>query len=405
MKIKNILAIAAVAALAPVAMADVTINVTGATAFRSAASTAIKNSFTSVEYAYSGASFSGAQYQIFKGAFPGITGNTTIRTQWSGSVEGVRDVAQQNNIGFLPTSTTMNATGTANAPTGSLDTSSPAQLAFSDVYASSTPYDNGSLSGQPVGVIAFRIVANQGATITNITSQQIRALANAGTQPLSLFTGNASDTKTVLFTGRNDGSGTRVSVFAETGIGYSGVVQQWKATTSGTEPSLTISALQLWPTGDGTNASFIYNADTIGNGGYVSGSSIATALGGSSTSVQLKNAAGGNIGSPQNVVLVSYLGTNDSNNAVTNGAVALGYNGVTLGVNSGGITTPELIQNGQYTLWGYEQLFWVTGSDVDDLLTFKDALVSGIPANLGNAGLAITSMNVSRSDDGGLVGP
>ncbi|TSA30648.1 MAG: hypothetical protein D4R65_12840 [Verrucomicrobiaceae bacterium] len=404
MKLKNILAIAAVAALAPVAMADVTINITGATAFRSAASTAIKNSFTSVEYAYNGASFTGATYQIFKGSLPGITGNTTIRTQWSGSVEGVRDLAQQNNIGFLPTSTTMNGTGVANAPTGSLDTSSPAQLAFSDVYASSTPYDNGTVTGENAGVIAFRMVANQGATITNITSQQFRALAG-GTQPLSLFTGNASDTKSVLFTGRNDGSGTRVSVFAETGLGFTGLVQQWKATTSGTEPSLTISTLQLWPTGDGTNASFIYNTDTAGNGGYSSGGTVATALGGTTTSVQLKNAAGTNIGSPQDVVLVSYLGTNDSTTAVTNGAVALAYNGVTLGVNSGGITTPALIQNGQYTLWGYEHLFWVTGSDVDDLLTLKDAIIAGIPGSLGNAGLAISSMNVSRSDDGGLVAP
>ena len=409
MKIKNILAIAVVAALAPVAMADTTINITGATAFRAAALNSIKNSYTSMTYAYNGGTFTSSTYAIFKGTYPGISGVTTIRTSFSGSVEGVRDVAGQLNVPFLPASTTTSGGGTANAPTGSLDSAKP-QLAFSDAFASSTPYDNGTLVGANAGIIGFRFVANQGATLTNITAQQFRALAANGVQPLSLFTGNAADTKTVYLTGRNDGSGTRVTTLAETGFGYANVMNQWKGVTSGTEPSVTVTSLQIWPTGDGANVSNIYNNDTAANGGYSSGGSIATLLGGTSSSVTTKDATGATIATGQDLVILSYLGTNDSYvAAVTNGAVPLSYNGSTLNVGSGGITNPEVIRNGSYTFWGYEHLFWVDGSRTGDLDTFVTALLgtNGLDnaTNLGNAGLQTSTMNVSRGDDGGLVGP
>ncbi len=404
MKAKNILGSAALGlAFLTAAQADVTINITGATAFRSAASTAIRNSFTSVNYAYNGTSFTGATYQIFKGSFPGVSGNTTIRTNWSGSVEGIRDLSQQNSISFLPTSTTMSSAGTANATTSSLD-SATAALAFTDVYAASTPYDNGSVEGTVAGIIAFRFVANPTAngTLTNITAQQFRNLATNGNTPASLFTGNASHTTPVYLTGRNDGSGTRVTILAETGHGYSQLVQQYKGTVSGG----VVSALQLWPTGDGSNTSNIYNSDAAGNGGYSSGGTVATLLSGNSTSVQVKGPTGTNIGSPKSVFVVGYLGTNDSNTAVTAGAIPLSYNGVSLTVSSSGITNSAIIQNGAYTLWANEQLYWLTGTaDAStDLGVVKDALLAGIPANLGNAGLDVATMNVSRSSDGGLVG-
>lgn len=406
MKINSLLMASAVAlASASLVKADVTINITGATAFRSAASTAIKNAFTSVNYAYNGSSHTSATYQIYKGSFPGVSGNTTIRTNWSGSVEGVRDLAQQNNISFLPTSTTMSSAGTANASTSGLD-SAKANLAFTDIYAASTPYDNGSVTGTVAGIIAFRFVANPSAngTLTNITAQQFRGLATNGNVKAYVFTGNSSHTTDVYLTGRNDGSGTRVTVLSETGHGYSQLVQQYKATTTGSGNSTVLTTLQLWPTADSTNVSNIYNTDTAGNGGYSSGGTVATALSGTSSSVQVKGATGSNIGSTKPVFLVGYLGTNDSNTAVTNGAVALSYNGVSLSVNSGGITNPGVIQYGAYTLWANEQLYWLTGTDTGDLGTVKTAILSGIPSNLGNAGLDISTMIVSRSSDGGLVG-
>jgi len=72
-------------------------------------------------------------------------------------------------------------------------------------------------------------------------------------------------------------------------------------------------------------------------------------------------------------------------------------------------SNPEVIRNGSYTFWGYEHLFWVDGSRTGDLDTFVTALLgtNGLDnaTNLGNAGLQISTMNVSRGDDGGLVGP
>jgi hypothetical protein len=404
---KSQLLIAAImsAGIMATASAQTVINVTGATAFRAAASTAILNSFTSVNYAYSGSTFSSAQYQIFRGSFPGVSGNTTIRTNWSGSVEGIRDLAQNNTVGYLPASTTISSAGTANATTTGLDNAT-SHLAFSDIYAASTPYDNGSVSGSVAGIIAFRFVANRNAngTLTNITSQQFRNLATNGNTPASLFTGNAGHTTPVYLTGRNDGSGTRVSVLAETGHGYSQLVKQYKATTTGSGSSTVLTELRLWPTNDSANVSNIYNADIAGNGGYSSGSTMVTALSGNSTSVQVKAANGSNIGSPRTLFLVGYLGTNDSNTAVTNGAIPLSYNGVSLNVNANGITNPGVVQNGAYTLWANEQLYWRTGTDTGDLLTIKDKILTDIPTNLGNAGLDIATMTVSRSSDGGLVG-
>ena len=407
MKIKSLLAIAVVAALAPVAMADVTINITGATAFRSAASTAIKNSFTSVNYAYNGTSFTGATYQLFVGTYSGIGGTTTIRTNWSGSVEGIRDLSQQNNIGFLPVSTTVSSGGTPSASTSSLDSAKP-QLAFSDVYSAATPYDNGTVAGSVAGIIAFRLVANASApaSLTNVTAQQFRAMATTGNQKLSLFTGNSTDTTLVYLTGRNDGSGTRTTVLAETGFGYTNLVKQYKITTSGVAPTnFAIDSLQIWPTNDGANISNIWNTDTAANGGYSSGGGYNTALGATSASTQIKSASGSNIGSPKSVIVLSYLGTNDSVTAATAGAKILSYNGSSLSVNSGGITNPQVIQYGNYTLWANEQLYWQTNTDTGDLGAFRDNLLANIPANLGNAGLDISTMKVSRTSDGGLVSP
>jgi len=402
MKLNSLLIASAVAlASASLVKADVTINITGATAFRSAASNAIKNSFTSVNYAYNGSSFTGATYQILKGSFPGVTGNTTIRTNWSGSVEGIRDLSQQNNISFLPTSTTMSSGGTSNATTSSLD-SAKANLAFSDIYSASTPYDSG-VTGTVAGIIAFRFVASESAngTLTNVTSQQFRGLATNGNVKAYIFTGNSSHTTDVYLTGRNDGSGTRVTVLAETGFGYSNLVQQYKATMGA--GNATISELRLWPTADGLNVSNIYNTDTDGNGGYSSGGTVATVLGGTSSSVIVKAADGTTI-TTKPLFVLGYLGTNDSNTAVSNGAVALSYNGVSLGVDGNGITTPSVIQYGAYTLWANEQLYLRTGTDTGDLATVKAKILADIPTNLGNAGLAFSTMMVSRSSDGGLVG-
>jgi len=98
MKLTKYLAGFAAFAFAASANADVTVYVTGATAFRSAAIKAIKakylvgNGGSSFKFAHDQAasSVASAGRVIFMGKFPGVSGTTTIDCCFTGSVEGVR---------------------------------------------------------------------------------------------------------------------------------------------------------------------------------------------------------------------------------------------------------------------------------------------------------------------------
>src|SRR6478735_7721153 len=104
MKLKSLLCCLAVSSFAGVSYAQTTVvELTGATAFRSAAVTAINAAFTAggpfssgfAETTSSGSStsFSSSSMQIWRGTFPGVAGTTIVRTSWNGSVEGIRAVA------------------------------------------------------------------------------------------------------------------------------------------------------------------------------------------------------------------------------------------------------------------------------------------------------------------------
>lgn len=415
MKAKKILLCgAALLAFAIGAAQAVTIDITGATAFRSAAINTIIAAYGAglTDVAHNGAAaggYTGATQSIFRGNFPGIGADTIIRCTWTGSVEGIRDLAIPQTQNFLTTAA-FSAGTSATGPSGSNERfgvpagTDPAlpKFAFSDVFPSSSPYDVSNLTATTVGVITFVMVANEGAPagLTNVTTQQFRALFASGFQPLNYFF-PTSDTRNVYATGRNDLSGTRTTYLAEVGYGISNVVAQWKPTVA----SGTMSALQLWPTGDGANASSVWNGDVAGNGGFSSGGTVATALGATSASVQLKNAAGTNIGSPVPLLVISAVGTSDALTAVNNGAKALSYNGVGITpanpLSAGDVAK---ITEGAYTLWGYEHLIYKGTLDGNEQAVY-DQLTANIAGNLGAAGIDVNLMHVSRDDDGGNVGP
>ena len=96
----------------------------------------------------------------------------------------------------------------------------------------------------------------------------------------------------------------------------------------------------------------------------------------------------------------------DANTAVTNGAKALSWNGVGLTpASSLSPTDTSKVVNGAYTMWGYEHLFYSGDLSATEDQAFYDQFTGNIGANIGSAGVDISVMNVSRSDDGGLVGP
>lgn len=460
MKSKTFLLGASALTLTGAAMADVTVDITGATAFRAATLLAIKSKFVASGAAFKfahdqassgGTTYSGATRSIFIGTFPGVSGTTTIRTCFNGSVEGVRAVVPvtdpapptyyQNSLLDATTALIGGAELHGQGTTGA--TATPSEIAFSDVSKASTPYSTYSLQppSPACGVVVFTMLTNEGSTVTNVTSQQWRALLAGGFQPLSLFSGNAADTSYVFATGRNDGSGTRTTYMAESGYGITSLVKQYLVVDSS---ATAIEALQLVPQGgvndsdpltagiqlppgsaikdyvDGgqtvaqstSNASTVWGQDVAGNGGYNSGSTLRTDMGktGASNVVVFDEAGEDSFGETVRADLVSFLSLNDAVTARGNGAVLCAFNGVKLNdIATSGSTMSAAdkakVTEGSYTAWGFQQMYCRNDAYSGDTKTVYDGIKAAIPTNLGAAGIALGDMHVGRPVDGGTVAP
>lgn len=426
-------------AFATAAQADVTVNITGATAFRAAALKAIKSRFSDsgqpFKYAHDQAAGNldaaapNATRAIFIGTFPGVSGTTTIRCCFTGSVEGIRAVAGVSDPtpptyyqpSLLDSVTAVATTGGELASQGTTGAATAvSDIAFSDVGKSVTPY--ASVSLQPAspacGVVVFTMLTNEGSTLTNVTAQQFRALLGSGFQPLSLFTGNAADTTNVFVTGRNDGSGTRTTYLAESGFGVSKVVKQYVTNQSS---STALTTIQLVPAGgvnapslpgqNAANASNVWGQDVAGNGGYSSGSTLRTDMGKTGASVTVLDENGDDaFGAPVRADLVTFLSVNDAATARSNGAVFCAYNGVKLdGIAASGsvLTTADKakVTNGAYTAWSYQQMYRRNALTSGDAVTVYNGIKAEIPTNLAAAGIALGDMAVGRPSDGGTVAP
>jgi len=432
MKLTSILSAFALAALAGSAVAQTTINITGATAFRQGAIQTIKTTFAGglVDLAYTGTvAINGeelAAQSIFRGNYPGITGTTVIRATWSGSVEGIRDVATNQNTNFLTTGAFAlgsNSPGGTNpastlnkgaVPAGT-DPAIP-RFAFSDVAASTSPFNVSSVTSTPVGVLPFFAVINEsGAAVTDITNMQsdkFGQLASVGTKTAAYMFGS-TDTRPVYVTGRNDLSGTRSTYLAlsrgPTDVltgDVAAIVQQWRPTVA----SGAITVLRLWPTlAQGATANEVSsvwtNVDTAGNGGFNSGGTVATALGATSSGVSLRGPTNNIISASANVLLVSVVGLSDTRTARAAGAKILAWNGVLPNPNVSGnldATTVGQISDGSYTCWSYEQLVAKNGLTADEI-TFQTALLGSLDSSLGSAGIPLSSVVAFRNGDGTYV--
>jgi len=459
MKSKLLTAGALALAFASSAIADVTVNITGATAFRAATLAAIKARFAASgqpfkfahDQATSGGTFyTGATRSIWIGTFPGVSGTTTIRTCFTGSVEGIRALVGASDPApptyyqpSLLNSTTAIVGGAELANQGTTGAATAtSDIAFSDVSKAVTPYASSPLqpASPAVGVVVFTMLTNEGSPITNVTAQQFRALLTRGFQPLSLFTGNATDSDKYIFaTGRNDGSGTRTTYLAESGFGVTNPVKQYITIRSS---STALQAIQEVPaggvnsplTGDladyknntgafagvggnitqsASNASTVWGQDLDGNGGYNSGSTLRTDMGKTGTTgVYVFDATGADaFGGPlANVSLVTWLSLNDAVIARDNGAVICGYNGVRLNDIAVSGTTMSAadkakVTEGSYTAWSFQQMYRRNALTSGDAVTVYDGIRDAIPSNLGAAGIALTDMHVGRPGDGGTVAP
>jgi hypothetical protein len=434
MKLTKYLAGFAAFAFAATSHADVTVNITGATAFRAATLASIKAKYVASNDAFkfahdqSAGSLTGATRAIFIGTFPGVTGTTTIRCCFTGSVEGVRALVPVTDplpptyypAAVLDSTTAIVGGAEAAAASTAGAATDTSHIAFSDVSSSSTPYASYALqpSDPAAGVIVFTMLTNEGSAVTSVSAQQFRALLSRGFQPLSLFTGNPADTNLVFATGRNDGSGTRTTYLAEVGYGVANTVKQYVTNVS---TATELTTIQLVPAGglnspalpgqSASNASTVWGQDVDGNGGYNSGSTLRTDMGKTGASVTVLDETGADaFGAPVPVSLVTWLSVNDAVTARNNGAIFCSYNGAKLNdIAASGSTMSAAdkakVTNGVYSAWGYERMYRRNDITSGDAKTVYDGIKAAIPANLGAAGIALTDMNVSRPSDGGTVAP
>jgi hypothetical protein len=328
MKSTHILA-ASIAALcvAQTASADITVRITGSSAFRAATTNAIKNVLSggSPAIAYAGGgSFSGATWSTFVGTLTGVTGTVTVKCNWTGSVAGIRDVTSSASIRFLADGVTA-TTGAGTSVAVPVTTAEGVpDIALADNAQSSTTFLTPTLNGNTtplVGIVPFAFVKSRDTTaaITNLTRQAFNWLFSNNYAPARLFTGG-TDTQPIFALGRDPFSGTRLTALAETGYGTQNPVVQSLPTIS----SGAITNIALYPTSTNTNI--------VGNDGEGSGGSLADYMRLTSASV---TDAGGNVTSGS-AGFITYLGEADAYRAVygvgssvgANGAMFLAYEGV-----------------------------------------------------------------------------
>jgi hypothetical protein len=242
--------------LASMASAALTvINVSGSTAFRTAAVNAeiahLSNVGTNLPGgvamgAYTTGSLTGGTVSIVYG-YDSAGNEILYRNHWTGSAAGVYDLAHGTSLSFLPSSTTVSvAPGTA-AGAGTDTDSGTSDIAFTDVQAADVSASvataiggaafaaeidgagllncgTGANAGKGVAVVLFKWVlgnsaispANWAVMNYNMTQQAAASLISNGFVSLANITGNSADaTSYLIFIGRNEDSGTRVCYEAE----------------------------------------------------------------------------------------------------------------------------------------------------------------------------------------------
>jgi hypothetical protein len=400
--LKTILTSALVTSAIAVAHADVTVHITGSTAFRAATVAGIQGILSNVKAGFytndGSSSLSGANLCIIQGTNASL-GTVTVKCAWTGSGAGIQTIDQELSLpNVWLANSTLPGSGIAAIPSGSVafDAATKADVAMSDAFQASTPFQSQSLV-EPnvgfVGIIPFRWVGCNGlgaiiGSHTNISAQLGRALLSGGC-PLSMLTGNPTDATNGLYViGRNADSGTRITAFSETGYGITTPCFQYQPTPVGTDPTATVTGFQKYPA-----ETVLGNFYPLGRSGYDSGGKVATQMRRPITAGGAVPNFAPNFGPGY---FISYPGRSDANTVANNGGISLTYNGYT--------DADANIQQGLYTYWGYEHMFF---RQSDQLTTIGDAanlIASYIYTNSATAsGLKVTDMSVGRANDGDTV--
>lgn len=433
--------------------------ITGATAFRKATIQSIHSLYVAsgqpFRFAHNkvSADYESADLITFEGTInvSGLGAGTVIRCSFNGSIEGLRAIADSpaSDPNFIKlsalTATAIN--GGANEPLtlvsgqvpASLLETAEAEIAFSDTNKAISPYATYAMAptNASIGVVVFSMLASDGSTIDNVTTQQYNSLLENGYVPKSMFTGDPADlAKLVICTGRNDGSGTRSSYLSEMGWGVANPVQQYLVV--GQSSTLDrFTAVQRVPAGGlnipvgsalatfdvdpgtagtqapsalATSASTVWGQDVNGNGGAFSGSVLRGHMVRKGTGVRVFDVDGSDLfGEEVQADLITWLSLNDAVTARDGGAKICAFNGVKLNdIATSGTTMSTADKNkvyyGAYTAWNFQQMVRRTTAD-SATITLYNEIKNAVPTNLGNAGLTIPAMKVLRALDGGPISP
>ncbi|HVS52034.1 MAG TPA: hypothetical protein VHD62_06730, partial [Opitutaceae bacterium] len=216
------------------------------------------------------------------------------------------------------------------------------------------------------------------ANLTNITPLQARLVLAAGA-PLSMFTGNSADSSIYVYPmGRDEDSGTRLSEMSESEFGVFNSPIQYQPTVAGGA----ITAIAAWPA-----ASILGFNYPAGHSGYSGGGALATALN-TPVAATARDSFGAKF------ALIAYFGVNDAN-GVNGGNNNLTFNGVAY--------SDAAVREGRYTCWSYEHLMYrptLTGTTK----TIADQIANQIKtADAVQSGVLLSTMNVSRAVEGGVI--
>jgi hypothetical protein len=361
--ISKALALGAVASLATsLQAANHVVKITGSTAFRNLAFTAIKNSFSSAPTITPSSATASSSTVTFFGTHPAFPAGDTleVRCAYSGSIEGIVNMLRISN----PPGAVAQPTYLTTA--GAVDSNTTADLAFSDAYQKTTQFAPknaaNTLSEYPsggCGIVTFTWVRNTaaGASLDNITAQTINQLMGSGSLPLNYFLGAdlATASSAIYLAGRYPYSGTRLIAGADSYYGANKAEVLFK------------------------DVGGVATSDT----GFAKGGDLRD---------NIKNSS---------IPFVTYLGLGDQNGTVTN----IKYNGVPfsrLGVI-----------NGVYSFWSTEHLYGPAGGTTADAALFVNGnsnsdpfLSNGLISTLDTvllgdlSYLSISEPNVARNGDG-----
>lgn len=413
---KSLIACALVAAgILSQASADQVVYVTGSTAFRSTAFTALNTAGVIFDGAVTrvatrgGSSPGGANYMLFHGNIGGTA--TYINCAWSGANAGIASVCNVaiDNDGiplfgapetWLKADSTVVGDVVAQPTASELEASSrQGDLAFGDTsQASSLPPTQFKANTSTalkdygvLGVICFTWLKNNNSAsaagaaktawnnLVNASTYQLQVLIANGALTADFFTGSSNDVSTsVYLVGRNKGSGTRANMLDDTQYGLNVPVNQFSIGGN------------LTGTPDGT-----LTLASCGDNGYESGGAVTTALGvaGSTSNTDPFTGAPG-------WIAIGYASASDAQKNGVTTANWLTENGV--------MSSDGAIETGTYSFWGHEHLLGrsnIAGSFAD---TVGGKIASGIQGQLStvgsnaaahDAGIGFGFMNCDKATD------